>query len=130
MRVTVKIQSLHTNTVDLLNSINVTGDVSVDTRSITCFAPEDDNNTAEHNTADSVNPFDVCALSVTSNGGAGEITLGSDQVIHINEWNVDTTVEPENPSTGGSSSGGSSGGSLGLFGLFGLLGIGFIRRKK
>lgn len=121
--VTVKIQSLHTNTVDLLNSINVTGDVSIDTSSIVCFTPENDSNTA-----DKVNPFDVCALSVTSNGGAGEITLRNNQIIHVNEWNVDATVEPENPSTDGSSSGGSSGGSLGLFGLFGLMGLGLFRR--
>ncbi|WP_105903618.1 trypsin-like serine protease [Vibrio gangliei] len=127
--VTVKIQSLHNSTVNLLNTITTTGDADVDTSTIACFSPEHDNNTAEHHSADSVQPFDVCSLSVTSNGGEGQILLGDNQVIHVNKWDVDS-VDPEEPDNGGESSGGSSGGSLGVFGLLGLLGLGIARRRK
>ncbi|MCK7657699.1 trypsin-like serine protease [Shewanella sp. JNE4-2] len=127
--VTVKVQSLHAENVNLLNSISYTGDVTVDINSISCFAPEQDDVKAAHHSADSVAPFEVCQMKVTSNGGQGEITLDGQQSIRVNAWEV-TPDNGNGGNTGGSKEeSGSSGGSLG-YSLIALLGLAFSRKLK
>ena len=125
--VQVEFQSLNKAVVDLNNTISTSGDVSVDTSTITCYAPEQEDNNSAHHSDETVQPFDVCSMSVTSNGDSGEITLEGDQVIHVNAWDTGG----DTPDDGGDTSGeGGSGGSFGLSGLLALFGLGAYRRVK
>lgn len=117
----VKIQSLHTSPTDILNTINTTGDASIDTAGITCASPS-----GVVSSPSAVNPYDVCSLPLTSNGDEGKIVLGNDAVITVNkkaEVKPDPKPQPDN-------GGGGGGGSLGWTALFGLLFAGFVRRTR
>lgn len=111
---TIKVQSLHTGTTNLLNTIYTDGDASIDTNSITCESPE--NVSSDSST---VNEFDICTLQVTSNGGHGFIHLTDSEKIEVNK----AAPEPK-PSTGG-----GSGGSTGMLSLLAMGLFGFLRRK-
>ncbi len=118
--VTVKFQSLHADSVNLLNTFTTTGDVFVDASTITCFGPEQEIQTDTHHSADTVAPFEVCEMSVTSNGGDGEIQLDDGQIIYVNHWVTDS-----NDNTGND----DSGGAFGPLGLLSLLLLGGLRRR-
>lgn len=117
--VTVKFQSLHSGSVNLLNTLTSTGDVSIDYGSIACFEPEQESATGTHHTADSVGSFEVCTMNVTSNGGSGQIVLDSGQAIRVNAWDVFNLNDIDSSSSAGGDSGGGSIGVISLlFGCF------------
>lgn len=115
---TIKVQSLHTGTTNLLNTIYTDGDASIDTTSITCESPE--NVSSDSST---VNEFDICTLQVTSNGGHGFIHLTDSEKIEVNKEAPVVNPDPK-PSTGG-----GSGGSTGMLSLLAMGLFGFLRRK-
>lgn len=73
-----------------------------------------------------VQPFDICTYTISSNGYEGTVTLDGEQKITINKGRTKpiTPTPTPDPETG---SGG--GGSLGLLSLIAALGFGLVRRK-
>ncbi len=114
---TIKVQSLHTGTTNLLNTIYTDGDASIDTASITCESPE-----IIPSDSSAVNEFDICTLQVTSNGGHGFIYLTDSEKVEVNKAAPVVKPDPK-PSTGG------SGGTIGFF-FLGLLGLTAFLKKK
>lgn len=112
---TIRVQSLHTSANNLLNTIYTSGDANIDTAAITCESPE-----GTTSNSSTVEPFDICTIPITSNGGHGFIHLTSNEKIEVNK--PAPSKKPVAQPTGGSSSGGSTGVlSLLVMGLFGLL---------
>lgn len=71
-----------------------------------------------------VQPFDICTYTVSSNGYEGTVTLDGEQKITINKGRTKPTPTPD-PETGS----GGGGGSLGFMSLIAALGLGLVRRK-
>ncbi len=126
--VSVQFQSLHSSSVNLFNTLTTTGDVNIDYASVVCFEPEQESNTGTHHSANSVEPFEVCSMDVTSNGGSGEIVLASGQVIRVNTWNTSNSNDTDTSSSSGG--GDSSGGSMGGLSLLTSLALVWFRRKE
>jgi hypothetical protein len=106
--VTIKVQSLHN--ASFADNASASGDATL--TGGTCFGA-------------TVQPFDICTYTVSSNGYEGIVTLDTDQKITINKGRTKQITPPTpEPETG---SGG--GGSLGFISLFATLGLGILRRK-
>lgn len=114
----VKIQSLYASSTDILNTLNTTGDASIDTAGITCESPS-----GVTSSPSAVNPYDVCSLPLTSNGNEGVIELGEGKTITVNPVAMPDPKPDPKPDNSG-----SGGGSFGFLSLIGLLGLAW-RRK-
>lgn len=111
----VYFQSLHINSIDLLNTLSTDG-VEIVEDSLSCKSLQNENSTLL------VEPWNVCQMTITNTSGSeGKVYLSSDSIITVDYGRKPT--EPEVPTEP------DDGGSMGwsLFGL-GLLLI--IRRKK
>lgn len=105
--VTIEVQSLHADS--LIDNATASGDATI--TGGTCSGA-------------TVQPFDICTYTVSSNGYEGTVTLDGDQKITINKGRTKPITPTPDPETG---SGG--GGSLGFLSLIAALGLGLIRRK-
>ncbi|KPU83217.1 hypothetical protein JI57_02050 [Psychromonas sp. PRT-SC03] len=114
----LKIQSLHIDTLDILNTLSAKGDVNIDYSKIRCFTP-DNHHEVIHGTTE-VAPYDVCEIPLTSGGGEGTVILSNEQKVFVNP--IKNTVEPPIQEGGG--------GSMGVQWLLGMLGMIFLRFKK
>nr|WP_012219821.1 trypsin-like peptidase domain-containing protein [Vibrio sp. 23023]ABX77009.1 Hypothetical protein BMSA_0049 [Vibrio sp. 23023] len=118
---TIELQNLHSNTLDLANTITKTGDVDID-----------DNQCAN------VAPFETCQITLSSvNGQAGVVTLEDGFNIYINDvpehykhprTTPHTGTDPKQQPVQPPSQGGG-GGSMGWDLLLLLGGLGLLRRK-
>lgn len=111
---TIEIQSLHVNPTNLAERQNngtlTTGDVSV--TGGTCLT-------------DTIEPFGICTLEMTSGQYEGKVMLDDGNEITINRGKKPT---PPNPDPDGKDKDGGSGGSIGWLGLLGLLAFAFKRK--
>lgn len=105
--VTIKVQSLHADSV--IDNATASGDATI--TGGTCSGA-------------TVQPFDICTYTVSSNGYEGIVTLDGEQKITINKGRTKPITPTPDPETG---SGG--GGSLGFLSLIAALGFGLVRRK-
>lgn len=116
---TIQVQSLHLNPTDMSVRWNdgslTSGDVVITGGS--CV------------TDGAMNAFELCELTIESQGKEGAIHLESDNTITINPVKEETpTPEPE--PTPGDKKGDSGGGSMGIFSLLVLMLIGFRRLRQ
>jgi len=106
--VTIKVQSLHTDSV--IDNATASGDATI--TGGTCSGA-------------TVQPYDICTYTVSSNGYEGTVTLDGDQKITINKGRT----KPVTPPTPDPETGSGGGGSMGFMSLIAALGLGLIRRK-
>lgn len=106
--VTIKVQSLHGDSV--IDNATASGDATI--TGGTCSGA-------------TVQPFDICTYTVSSNGYEGTVTLDGEQKITINKGRT----KPVTPPTPDPETGSSGGGSLGFMSLIAALGLGLMRRK-
>ncbi|WP_299571625.1 trypsin-like serine protease [uncultured Shewanella sp.] len=94
--VSITFQSLHKNSIDLLNNLSVDG-LELDESTISCKKPTGETSTLQ------VQPWDICTLTVTNhNESEGKVYLSSDAVITVDKGREDTPETPEDSNSGGS----------------------------
>lgn len=106
--VTIEVQSLHADA--FIDNATASGDATI--TGGTCSGA-------------TVQPFDICTYTVSSNGYEGTVTLDGEQKITINKGRT----KPVTPPTPDPETGSGGGGSLGFMSLIAALGLGFMRRK-
>lgn len=106
--VTIEVQSLHADS--FIDNATASGDATI--TGGTCSGA-------------TVQPFDICTYTVSSNGYEGTVTLDGEQKITINKGRT----KPVTPPTPDPETGSSGGGSLGFMSLIAALGLGLMRRK-
>lgn len=110
-KVTVTVQSLHTDVIAQQSPEVISGNVAI--------IPNDTDTDCSKL---SVEPYGTCTYTIESvDGYEGKISIGEDQVITINKGRGIPPVTPD---------GDSSGGSLGFLSLISLFGYGLLRRRK
>lgn len=105
--VTIEVQSLYADAV--VDNATASGDATI--TGGTCSGA-------------TIQPYDICTYTVSSNGYEGTVTLDSDQKITINQGRTKPVTPTPEPETGS-----SGGGSLGFLSLITALGLGLVRRK-
>ncbi len=106
--VTIEVQSLHADA--FIDNATASGDATI--TGGTCSGA-------------TVQPFDICTYTVSSNGYEGTVTLDGEQKITINKGRT----KPVTPPTPDPETGSGGGGSLGFMSLIAALGLGLMRRK-
>ncbi|MEE1981511.1 trypsin-like serine protease [Shewanella xiamenensis] len=105
--VTIEVQSLYADA--FIDNASASGDATI--TGGTCSGA-------------TIQPYDICTYTVSSNGYEGTVTLDGDQKITINKGRTKPVTPTPEPETG---SGG--GGSLGFLSLVCVFGIASLRRK-
>ncbi|MCS6162451.1 S1 family peptidase [Shewanella baltica] len=106
--VTIEVQSLHADSV--IDNATASGDATI--TGGTCSGA-------------TVQPFDICTYTISSNGYEGTVTLDGEQKITINKGRT----KPVTPPTPDPETGSGGGGSLGFVSLIAAFGLGLMRRK-